>query len=155
MTKKWVDWDNTPIAKQPHELSEPVKKGKGEQALVDQFAELVRKTINAPDPGPHMRQVKPEEEKAILKQLFPHLAADEEELQKKEKEWANTFNNFFNEVRKPVERQKPKGLAKSDWGSRGAINPNMTEEEKRAQMTEEEWRIHQIQVTPDSESGIE
>ncbi len=154
--KDFIDWNVTPqiIPDAGKPLSKN-EKGKGEQALVNQFAALVRKTINVPDPGPTRRQVRPEEEREVLLKMFPNLAKDEAELQKREEEWGNTFNNFFDEVRKPIEQQKPEGLKKSDWGSRGAVKEDMTEEEKRANMTEEEWKIHNIKVTPDSESGIE
>ncbi len=149
MTKKWVDWDETPVKQKPDPLHKHVKKAKGEQALVNQFAGLVRDMVGAADPGINMRQVRPEEEEKVLKAMFPNLANNEEELKKRDEEWENSLNNWYDEIKKPVEKQEP--LKKDDWGSRGPVKVAMTEEEKRENMTEEQWRIHKITVSEDSE----
>ena len=145
--KDFIDWSVTPIQKQPHKLSEPINKGKGDQAIVDQFADLVKKTIGATDPGPTMRPPTKDEEYAFIKSMFPNAPETQEELEA-EKNWEgnhNPINKFYEEVNKPVEQQS---LKKSDdWGSRGAIDPNASEEEKQAQMTPEEWRLYNIRVS--------
>ena len=141
--KDFIDWENTPIIEPPHKLSEPVKKARGEQAIVDQFAQLVRKKFG--DPGPNMRQPTKEEQLKMVKAMFPNLPETREEFEKREKDWLdgeNPINKFFREVQKPITSPK---LQKSDFG-RGAVNTNMSEEEKRAKMTDEEYRIHQIAV---------
>jgi hypothetical protein len=145
-TKQWVDWSKTPIKQPEDPRSEPVKRGKGDQILVNQFADLVRKMVGAPDPGPQMRQPTKEDELKMVKALFPDLPETEEELKKEQDDWIdgeNPIERWHREVRKPVERTP---LSKSDIG-RGAIDPDMPEEEKRKLMTEEEWRIYKIPVS--------
>lgn len=142
----FIDWSVTPIQKQPDPLSEPVKKAKGEQSIVDQFADLVRKTVKAPDPGPQMRQATKEDELKMVKAMFPGLPETDEDLQKQEDEWIdgeNPIAKWHKEAAKPVEKAP---LRKGDLG-RGAVDPEMSDEEKRKLMTDEEWRIHKIPVS--------
>lgn len=59
-------------------------------------------------------------------QLFGHLVVTEEVAKAAEKKWENTFNSFYDEVKKPVETQSPN----KGWGNRGPIwNETLTEEE--------------------------
>lgn len=136
MTKKWIDWDKTEQLEPEDPRSKPVTPGKGEQVAAEQLAKIVRNFAGAHDPGPSMRQPTKEEIEDFLCKTLG-VAKDEEELLKREEQWHNAFNDFFQEVRKPVEQQK---LKKNKDLGRGPIEDEV--------MTEEEKRISAIPVNP-------
>ena len=64
-------------------------------------------------------------------QLFGHLVPTEEQVQKAEREYENKFNDFFNEVKKPVDPQD------NPWEfGRGSVMDELSEEERL------KWNMH-------------
>jgi hypothetical protein len=121
MSKQWPDWSElykTGHVEQSPEaeaLSKAITPGKGADVISQQFNEALSKPMESvPQP--------------TNEQLFGHLVTSPEQLEKMEKTWDNRFNDFFSEVRKPVETQS----ADKSWGSRGPIwEETLTEEEQR------------------------
>lgn len=72
-------------------------------------------------------------------QLFGHLVPTEEQVEKAEKKWDGTFNDFFKEVNKPVDPQ----TNVHEWG-RKPIMDELSDEERA------EWNTH---IGSDPEAG--
>lgn len=114
--------------------SVPVKKtaamnNTNQQNEDDKRAQELAKALFAKMAGPVGRQPTDQE-------LFGHLVPSESQVKAAEDQWSNGLNKFFNEVRKPIEKQS----ATPDFGRRGPV--------KESDLTEEEQRIRKIAVDP-------
>jgi isochorismate hydrolase len=95
----------------------------------DKRAQELAKALFAKMAGPVGRQPTDQE-------MFGHLVPSEDQVKAAEDQWSNGLNKFFNEVRKPIEKQS----ALPDFGRRGPV--------KESDLTEEEQRIRKIAVDP-------
>ena len=128
--KDFLDWSKTPLIEPEHALSKSLGRDPGP---ILRKGEIPRRPSDEEVRAAIMHGVK---QQPSDQQLFGHLVVTEEQVVKAEKEWNNQFNDFYENVKKPVEKQD---LSKG-WGSRGPI--------WKEELTEEEKRISEIAVDP-------
>lgn len=86
--------------------------------------EEIAKTIMYGTDKPGIRQATDEE-------LFGHLVVSEEQVEKAQKDWDNTFNGFYEEANKPIT-----GDTAAEWNGREPLTKGMSEEELA------KWRMY-------------
>ncbi len=121
--KKWNDWSDLMkgnVGQPAHPLHKPIEA-----------REPLNKTPRPPMPSDaeiRAAILKDAPKQATDQQLFGHLVPSEEQVNKAERDWKERFNDHFNQIRKPVE--DPLSKDNREWGTRGSIYKDMTEEER-------------------------
>ena len=123
--KKMAEGNSEPIQKRAVVVNHLTEQSNED----DKRAQDLARMLLAKMAGPTKRQPTDQE-------LFGHLVPSEDQVKAAEDQWANGLNKFFNEVKKPIEKQS----ATPDFGRRGPI--------KESDLTEEEQRIRKIAVNP-------
>lgn len=120
-----LDWSSLmkgDVGEPEHPLSKPLDRSgpilkKGE-VPTPQSDEEIRKVILSGTDRPGFKQ-------ATDQELFGHLVVPKEELEKMEKKWEGTINNWFQEASKAVGDK----VAPQDWASGQSFNSTLSQEE--------------------------